>query len=79
MARRNIADEIRKRVNDAYSDQFGRAFLNRFGVTLTTTFNLFTMSLVSSRDDGGELTEEMKAWSEAFSAGYYASMSQIPA
>ena len=69
--------KVAKHLNEVYPERFALAFGARFDVAVSSSFNIFAMSLVSRRNDGKDFTAEQKAWSEAFSAGFADAMEQV--
>jgi len=59
-----------------FKKKLGEAFRKRFGVSLTTEFNLCSMAYVSFVK-GGKLTKERKAWLKAYEDGYLDAMNQF--
>jgi hypothetical protein len=57
-------------LNEAFRTKLPAAFHAKFGAELETSFNLFSMSLVSRRVDGADFTPEQYAWVEAYSDGF---------
>lgn len=64
-------------VNDTYRDHLRRAFREKFGCNIETSYSLFSMSLVSSRADEENFTEEQAAWLKAYEEGYLAALTQL--
>jgi hypothetical protein len=70
-------DKCATRLNDQFTDKMKAAFLSKFGRELDTTFNIFSMRLVSAPADGEPFTPEQKAWVEAFDTGYSEAMGLV--
>lgn len=63
-------EKIASELNAKYRDDFDRAFLENFGVLVSTGFNIMSMSLISTRDDGKKLTKQQALWAKAYGDGY---------
>jgi hypothetical protein len=70
-------EKLRTSINDAYEDAFDAAFGQRWGVKVTTRWNVIDGELVTERTDGEPLTDEQGNWLSAFSDGYAAAMGQV--
>jgi L-cystine uptake protein TcyP (sodium:dicarboxylate symporter family) len=64
-------------VNNAFSEKLNAAFKAKFGIALTTGANLFSMTLVSQREDDEDFTPEQRDWIAAYSDGYAAALKLV--
>lgn len=67
-------EKCARTLNDEFPDQMMAAFKEKFGRDLETSFNIFSMQLVSQPADGEPFTPEQKHWVTAFDSGYSAAM-----
>lgn len=63
-------DKMRKELENQFRDTLHAAFHEKYGATLTTHFNIFSMQLISEREDGQEFTPEQHAYINGWSDGY---------
>jgi hypothetical protein len=71
------AEKIAKKLRDEYREAFDAAFLTKFGLVVTTGYNIFAMALVTEREDGRRLTKSQREWSKAYSDGYNTAMEMV--
>lgn len=70
---RKIADHL----NDVFAKSCDAAFKEKFGVEIETTWNIFTLTLVSTRRDEKPMTRKQHAWVGGYGDGYSAAMDKI--
>jgi hypothetical protein len=70
-------EKMARELNDNFSEKMNAAFLEKFGVALNTSFSLMSMSLVSSREDGQDMTPEQRSFAEGYSEGYATAMGMV--
>ena len=63
-------EKMARELNGRFTDELDAAFQVKFGVTLETTWNIFSMQLVSLREDGEDMTPEQHAFVTGYSQGY---------
>lgn len=67
-------DKCATEINENFVSLLADEFLKKFNVPVETKFNLFSMSLVTTRVDEKDFTPEEHAWVSAFSDGYSAAL-----
>jgi hypothetical protein len=71
------AEKMRKKLNVEYRTKFDEAFHSKFGLVVTTGYNIFVMALVTEREDGKKLNKVQRDWAKAYSDGYAAAMDVV--
>lgn len=72
-----IIEKCHRKLNDSFADKLNAAFLAKFSRELTTSFNIFSMRLVSFPTDEMDFTPEQLLWVNAYSDGYQAAKNQV--
>jgi hypothetical protein len=72
-----IADKIRRKVNDGFTDSLKAEFKEKFKIEIESKFNIFAMQVVSSRIDEADFTPEQYEWIAAYEKGYLKAMELI--
>lgn len=70
-------EKMASQLNENYRMILPEKFTEKFGLTISTTFNIFTMSLISTRDDGQDFSPEQAEFIMSFESGYLAAMNQV--
>lgn len=61
MARKTKLEKMHDQLNDEFSGKMDAWIEQTYGVKATTRWNIFSMNLVTTRDDLGEFTAEQLA------------------
>ena len=75
-----MATKLKKmanQLNENFRVCLDTEFEKQFGVNLVTEFNIFSMQLVSYREDEEDLTEEQMTFVKGYSEGYTTAMVQV--
>lgn len=65
------------KLNDEFRNLLDAEFEKRYGLKLITEFNIFSMKMISYREDEEELTLEQMNFVAGYSEGYAAAMNQV--
>lgn len=63
-------DKMRRELESEFRDALHAAFYEKYKANLSTQFNIFTMQLVSEREDCQDFTQEQHAFIAGWSDGY---------
>ena len=63
-------DKMRRELENEFRDALHAAFYEKYKAHLSTQFNIFTMQLVSEREDRQDFTPEQHAFITGWSDGY---------
>ncbi len=77
MAKLTKLAKMAKQLNEQFREILPAAFEKKFNRKVTTSWNLFEMSLVTRAEDEQDFTPEQLAFIQTFSDGYEAAMVQV--
>lgn len=63
-------EKMAKQMNENFRILLAEKFKEKFELDIGTTFNVFTLTLVSRREDGQDFTLEQAEFIKAFESGY---------
>lgn len=63
-------DAMAQTLNDEFKAHLAEAVRVKFGLEVETTFNIFSLAMVTRRADGADFTPEGLAFVGAYSDGY---------
>ena len=70
-------DKMRKELEAQYSNVLHAAFFEKYGARITTSFNIFSMNLISVREDGVDFTADQLAFIHGWSEGYLKAVNTV--
>jgi hypothetical protein len=70
-------DKMRQELENEFRDNLHKAFYEKYKTHLTTEFNIFSMQLMSTREDRQDFTEEQHTFVAGYSEGYGKAISMV--
>lgn len=64
-------------LNENYRDSFDGKFYEQFNIKVTTEYNIFSMELITTRDDKKIMNKDHALWAKAYSDGYHDAMEMV--